>query len=120
MAALMVSSTPPAGVAKEEIWKKCQSLAVSRAREKTREAMTSEKFYSFGTFAVGSLALGYLAAKFPSMEQVAGIDTKWIIGAAGVGYAFMGKGSMSRRALDVGMAALGPALYEQGANLALG
>lgn len=114
------AAAAPVGVKKEEIWKRCQSLAVSRAREKAKEAVASDKIYSIGTFILASGGLGYGFAKFPAMETVMGIDTKWLIGAAGVGYALWTSGPMSRRALDIGLAALGPALYEKGASLALG
>ena len=119
MATAMVSAAPPTGVSKDEIWTKCRSMALSTARGKAKEAVMQEKFYSFATFAGTSLGMGFLFAKFPAAEEVAGINTKWIVGGLSVGYALFSKGAMSHRALDVGLAALGPSLYELGASIAL-
>lgn len=109
----------PADLSKDEIWRKCVSLAKTRAREKAQELALTEKFLDNGTIAVTALAIGYLFTKFPQLETVGPVPVQPVLGGLALVYGMFTTGPVSDRAENVGIAMLAPWLYEKGAEFAV-
>jgi len=117
-AATAMAVRAPADVSKDEIWRKCVTLAKTRAREKAEEAQLAEKFYDAGTISVTALGIGFLFTKFPQIEYIGPVPVQPVLGALALLYSMFTTGMVSDRVGNVGTAMLAPWLFDKGAELA--
>jgi len=120
MAQSALAVRAPADLSKDEIWRKCVTLARTRAREKAEELQLTEKFLDNGTIAVTTLAAGFLFTKFPQIETIGPVPVQPVLGGLALLYGMFGSGQIADRAENVGIALLAPYLYEKGAEFAIG
>ncbi len=119
MANTALAQRAPADLSKDEIWRKCVTLARSRAKEKSEELALTEKFMDNGTIAVTALGAGYLFTKFPQIEYIGPVPVQPVLGGLALLYGMFTTGPISDRAENVGIALLSPWLFEKGAEFAL-
>jgi len=119
MATAAMAVRAPTDLSKDEIWRKCVTLAKSQARDKAQEVQLAEKFMDAGTVAGVSLIAGFLFTKFPQIENIGPVPVQPVLGALSLLYGMFTTGMVSDRAQNVGIALLTPWLFEKGAEFAL-
>ena len=119
MASSAIAVRAPADLSKDEIWRKCVSLARKSAKEKAEELALTEKFFDNGTIAVTALGVGYIFTKFPSIEMIGPVPVQPVLGGLALLYGMFTTGFVSERAENIGVALLAPYLFDKGAELAL-
>ena len=119
MATAAMAVRAPADLSKDEIWRKCVSLARKTAKDKTAELELTEKFLDNGTIAVTALGFGYLFTKFPQIEYIGPVPVQPVLGGLALLYGMFTTGMVSQRVENIGVALLAPYLFEKGAELAV-
>ena len=118
MSYMVKSNQGPSSMSKGEIYQKLQAARRTQLRRRAESKDQTAALVEGGLSYVAGAAMGYGFSKFPELQEVGGIDTKLVVGIAGVAYGAYARGDLATYSATIGQTALALAGAEMGVTMA--
>ena len=118
MSYMVKSNQGPSSMSKGEIYQKLQAARRTQLRRRAESKDQTAALVEGGLSYASGVAMGYGFTKFPELQELAGVDTKLVVGIAGVAYGAYAKGDLASYSATIGQTALALAGAEMGISMA--